>query len=138
MAVEACVFCSIVAGATPAAVVLDEPDAFGFLDARPVFAGHTLVVPRRHVETLTDLPAELLPVLFGAAQRIAAAIVGGFGAAGTFVAINNTISQSVPHLHVHVVPRNKGDGLRGFFWPRVKYESDEAMHEMAARIRAAL
>ena len=133
-----CVFCSIVAGTTPAAFVLDEPDALAFLDVRPVFQGHTLVVPRADIETLPDLPAAELPVLFAAVQRVAAAMVSGFGAAGTFVAINNTISQSVPHLHAHVVPRNKGDGLRGFFWPRVRYESDEAMRDVAARLRAGL
>ena len=133
-----CVFCAIASGATEAAMVLDEPDVLGFLDVRPVFEGHVLVVPRVHHETLLDLPAELLPVVFGAAQRVAAAVVDALGADGTFVAMNNVVSQSVPHLHVHVVPRRRKDGLRGFFWPRTKYESPEAMHATAAKIRGAL
>jgi histidine triad (HIT) family protein len=133
-----CVFCAIVAGEQPAAVVLDEDDVLAFLDVRPVFPGHVLVVPRRHHETLPDLPAEQLPILFGAAQRVAAAVLPALGADGSFVAMNNTVSQSVPHLHVHVVPRRRKDGLRGFFWPRVKYDSDEAMHATAATIREAL
>ena len=133
-----CAFCAIVAGDLPAATVLDEPDVVGFLDVRPVFPGHVLLVPRAHYDTLTDLPIDLLVPLFEAAQRTARAVVAALGAQGTFVAMNNVVSQSVPHLHVHVVPRTKGDGLRGFFWPRTKYESDEAMHAMAAQIAAAL
>jgi histidine triad (HIT) family protein len=132
----ACTFCAIAAGDLPAAVVLDEPDVLGFLDLRPVFPGHVLLVPRAHVETLPDLPADHLPRLFGAAQRVAAAILPALQAHGTFVAMNNRVSQSVPHLHVHVVPRRFKDGLRGFFWPRQKYESDDAMHEVAEQIRA--
>ena len=134
----ACLFCDLVAGVAPAAVVLDEADVFAFLDRRPLFEGHTLVVPRAHVETLTDLPAELVPVFFTAVQRVAAAVVDGLDADGSFVATNNVVSQSVPHLHVHVVPRRRKDGLRGFFWPRRKYESDAQMAAYAARIRAAL
>ncbi len=133
-----CVFCAIAAGAASAALVLDEPEVVAFLDLRPVFPGHVLVVPRDHHETLPELPAERLPTLFGAVQRLAAAVVAGLGADGSFVAINNTVSQSVPHLHVHVVPRRRKDGLRGFFWPRHRYESDEAMAEIAARLRQAL
>lgn len=133
-----CVFCRIVAGEAPAAVVLDEPDTMAFLDQRPVFPGHVLLVPRRHVDTLTDLPADLVPPLFTAAQRLARALVDGLGAQGTFVAVNNVVSQSVPHLHVHVVPRTKGDGLRGFFWPRVKYDGPEHMDAVAGTIRVAL
>jgi histidine triad (HIT) family protein len=133
-----CAFCAIAAGELPAAMVLDEPDVIGFLDLRPVFPGHVLVVPRRHHETLPDLPADQLPAVFGAAQRVAAAVVTGLGADGSFVAVNNTVSQSVPHLHVHVVPRRRKDGLRGFFWPRQKYEDDEAMHATAAALRSAL
>jgi histidine triad (HIT) family protein len=133
-----CAFCSIAAGALPAAIVLDEPDVVGFLDLRPVFPGHVLLVPRTHVVTLPELPADLLPVLFGAAQRLATAVVDALGADGTFVAMNNRVSQSVPHLHVHVVPRRFKDGLRGFFWPRQRYEDDRAMHDTAARIREAL
>ena len=118
-------------------MVLDEGDMVAFLDIRPVFKGHTLLVPRRHVETLPDLPADLRGPLLEAAQRISAAVVAGLGAQGSFVAMNNMVSQSVPHLHVHVVPRTKGDGLRGFFWPRTKYAEGEAA-EYAARLRAAL
>jgi histidine triad (HIT) family protein len=133
-----CAFCSITAGTLPAAIVLDEPDVVAFLDLRPVFPGHVLLVPRPHVATLPELPAELLPTLFGAAQRLATAVVDALGADGTFVAMNNRVSQSVPHLHVHVVPRRFKDGLRGFFWPRQRYEDDQAMQDTAARIRDAL
>lgn len=133
-----CVFCSIVAGDLPADVVLDEGDFLGFLDRRPVFKGHMLLVPRMHVDTLLDLPTELHAGLLGAAQRLAAAAVDGLGAQGTFVAVNNVVSQSVPHLHVHVVPRTKGDGLRGFFWPRTRYASEQESAEYAARIAGAL
>jgi histidine triad (HIT) family protein len=133
-----CAFCAIVNGSLPAAVVLDEPDVLGFLDVRPVFPGHVLVVPRVHLETLPDLPVELLPVVFGAAQRIATAVLGALDADGSFIGINNVVSQSVPHLHVHVVPRKRKDGLRGFFWPRQKYQDDAEMHEIAGRLRAAL
>lgn len=133
-----CVFCAIASGATDAAMILDEPDVLAFLDVRPVFEGHVLVVPRVHHGTLLDLPSALLPVVFGAAQRVAAAVVDGLGADGTFVAMNNVVSQSVPHLHVHVVPRRRKDGLRGFFWPRQKYDSPERMAEVAGQIRGAL
>ena len=132
-----CVFCSIVAGTTPADVVLDEPDHVAFLDRRPVFKGHVLLVPREHVVTLPDLPAALRDPFLGAAQRLAAAVVEGLGAQGSFVAMNNVVSQSVAHLHLHVVPRTKGDGLRGFFWPRTSYGEGEAA-EHAARLRAVL
>jgi len=134
----ACTFCSIAAGELSAALVLDEPKVLAFLDVRPVFPGHVLVVPRDHHETLPDLPGDLIPVVFEAAQRVAAAVLAALGADGTFVAMNNTVSQSVPHLHVHVVPRRRKDGLRGFFWPRQKYESDGAMAEVAASIRATI
>ncbi|HUP84843.1 MAG TPA: HIT family protein [Acidimicrobiales bacterium] len=133
--VASCTFCAIAAGELPGAVVLDEPDVMGFLDLRPVFPGHVLLVPRTHVETLPDLDPAQLPLLFGAAQRVAAAVLPALGADGTFVAMNNRVSQSVPHLHVHVVPRRFKDGLRGFFWPRQKYGSDQAMQEIAASIR---
>lgn len=122
----ACVFCRIVGGELPAELVLDEPHFLAFLDARPVFKGHVLLVPRQHVETLPDLPATLRDGFLDAAQRLASAVKTGLGAQGSFVAINNTVSQSVPHLHLHVVPRTKGDGLRGFFWPRTKYADGEA------------
>ena len=133
-----CVFCSIVAGATPAHVVLDDEVALGFLDARPLFAGHVLVVPRDHVVTLPDLPVELIGPFFERVQRIAAAVPVAMGAKGSFVAMNNVVSQSVLHLHAHVVPRTKGDGLRGFFWPRTKYRDDAHAADVAATIRAAL
>ncbi|MFZ2502476.1 MAG: HIT family protein [Nocardioides sp.] len=132
-----CLFCAIVAGEVAADVVLDEPEFVAFLDIRPVFKGHVLLVPRGHVDTLTDLPADLHAGFMGAAQRIARAVVDSLGAQGSFVAINNTVSQSVPHLHLHVVPRTKGDGLRGFFWPRTKYADGEAA-AYAARLREAL
>ncbi len=131
-------FCSILAGQTSADFVLRTPEVSAFLDVRPLFRGHVLVVPREHVVTIGEIaPAQIAP-LFGAVSRIARAIEAGLGAHGSFVAINNTVSQSVPHLHVHVVPRHKGDGLRGFFWPRAKYESDEQRLDYAARIANAL
>jgi histidine triad (HIT) family protein len=133
-----CVFCAIASGSSPAQVVLDEPEVVGFLDARPVFKGHVLLAPREHVATLLDVSAELMPVLMGAAQRLAGAVVEGLGAQGSFVAMNNVVSQSVPHLHVHVVPRTKGDGLRGFFWPRTRYVDEAEASRYAARLRAAL
>jgi histidine triad (HIT) family protein len=133
-----CVFCSIAGGEVPAYVVLDDPLAVGFLDTRPLFPGHVLLVPRGHHETLTDLPPELIGPLFERVQRMAAAVQSATGAAGSFVAVNNTISQSVPHLHVHVVPRNRRDGLKGFFWPRTTYRDDAHAADVAAAIRAAL
>lgn len=125
------------AGDVPAHVVSSDAHTVAFLDARPVFPGHVLLVPRSHHETLGDLPPELLPALFGAAQRVARAVEAGMDAHGTFVAMNNRVSQSVPHLHVHIVPRRRKDGLRGFFWPRQRYAGEEEMAEVAARIRAA-
>jgi histidine triad (HIT) family protein len=133
-----CVFCRIVAGELPAAMVLEDDLVVGFLDSRPLFPGHVLVIPRAHHETLSDLPAELLEPLFGAVQRIATALPAALDADGTFVAENNVVSQSVPHLHVHVVPRRRKDGLRGFFWPRQHYASVEEMEVIAAQIRATL
>ena len=133
-----CLFCQIAAGAVPATVVLDEPGVVGFLDIRPVFPGHVLVVPRQHHVTLADLPVDQLEPLFEATQRVARAVTAALGAQGTFVAMNNVVSQSVPHLHVHVVPRTKGDGLRGFFWPRVKYASDDEREDYGLRIRQQL
>ncbi len=133
-----CVFCQIARGELAAHVVLDEPHVVAFLDRSPIFHGHCLVVPRPHIQTLPEVPRDLLEPLFSAAQRIATAVEAGLGAEGTFVAMNNKISQSVPHLHVHVVPRRKKDGLRGFFWPRVKYASDEEMAAVATQIRNAL
>ena len=134
---SACVFCQIVAGDLPGHLVLETDDLVAFLDTRPVFKGHVLLVPREHVDTLPDLPAELRDPFMEAAQRIAVAVTEALGAQGSFVAINNTVSQSVPHLHLHVVPRTKGDGLRGFFWPRTKYADGEAA-AYAERLREAL
>jgi histidine triad (HIT) family protein len=133
-----CLFCEIVAGRQPAHVVLDDEVAVAFLDVRPLFPGHTLLVPREHVETLPDLPERLLAPYFSRAQRLARAMESVLGAAGSFVALNNRISQSVPHLHTHVVPRNPKDGLRGFFWPRGKYGSDEEAAAVAVRLRSGL
>ncbi|MBV8949600.1 MAG: HIT family protein [Actinobacteria bacterium] len=132
--VEGCVFCDIVADDHPAYVVYDTPDVRAFLDQRPVFPGHTLVVPRRHYGTLGDLPDELLEPLFGAVQLLSVAVPDAMRADGSFVAVNNVVSQSVPHLHVHVVPRRRKDGLRGFFWPRQKYESEDEMARIADAI----
>ncbi|XVX21582.1 HIT family protein [Actinomycetota bacterium] len=134
----ACVFCAIVAGEADASLIAETDTALAFLDQRPLFPGHTLVVPRPHVQTLPELPGELLASVMGLAQQIAGVMPAALGAQGTFVAMNNVVSQSVPHLHVHVVPRTKGDGLRGFFWPRHPYASAEEMQGYAARLRAAL
>jgi histidine triad (HIT) family protein len=133
-----CVFCAIVAGSVPAFTVIDSPSGVGFLDTRPVFKGHVLVAPRAHVIQLSDLPPDVLPGYFELVQRVATAVPAALGAQGTFVAINNIVSQSVPHLHTHVVPRTKGDGLRGFFWPRHKYEGDEEAASYAKRIAESL
>jgi len=133
-----CLFCRIVAGEEPANVVLDDEVCLAFLDVRPLFHGHTLLVPRAHHETLADLPAELVEPLFVRAQRLSVAVRDAMGAQGSFVAMNNVVSQSVPHLHVHVVPRVKKDGLRGFFWPRAKYKSEAQAAGVAERIRDAL
>ncbi|MFJ9692038.1 HIT family protein [Kitasatospora sp. NPDC101183] len=133
-----CVFCAVVAGTEPAHLVLEAEAAVAFLDRRPLFPGHVLVVPRDHHRTLADLPAAEVGPFFRCVQRVAAAVEEGLGAAGSFVAANNRISQSVPHLHVHVVPRNPKDGLRGFFWPRSRYPDEAQAAAVAARLRAAL
>jgi len=134
---QGCPFCSIAAGDTPAEVVLATGDFVGFLDIRPLFKGHVLLVPRAHVVTLPDLPAALRDGFVAQQQRLAVAMVTALGAQGSFVALNNTVSQSVAHLHCHVVPRTRGDGLRGFFWPRTRYaDGEDAAY--AERLRAAL
>ena len=133
-----CLFCAIASGEQPAEIVLADEVAVAFLDSRPVFKGHVLVIPRDHYETLADLPAELVGPLFTRVQRVSAALPAALGAQGTFVALNNVVSQSVPHLHVHVVPRTRGDGLRGFFWPRQRYADDAEAAAYAQRIRDAL
>ncbi len=132
-----CLFCRITRGEEPAAVVFDSPAVLAFLDHRPLFPGHTLVMPREHVDTLTDLPARLTAPLFDAVSHLARAIEAALGADGSFVAVNNRVSQSVPHLHVHVVPRRKGDGLRGFFWPRGHYASPDEREQIRLRIADA-
>jgi histidine triad (HIT) family protein len=134
----ACDFCAIAAGELPAHVVAETEHTVAFLDRSPLFPGHTLVAPREHVVTLRDLPDALLAPYFTEVRRIAAAVQDGLGADGTFVAENNVVSQSVPHLHVHVVPRRRKDGLRGFFWPRQRYADDAEAAAVAARIREAL
>jgi len=133
-----CAFCAILTGEAEAHVVFEDEASLAFLDARPLFAGHTLLVPRAHHETLAELPAELVGPLFANARRLSIAVPDAMGAQGSFVAINNVVSQSVPHLHVHVVPRVRKDGLRGFFWPRTKYEDEAHARETAAAIRRSL
>ena len=133
-----CLFCAIAAGSVAAEIVLEREDIFAFLDTRPVFKGHVLLVPRTHVATLPDLPDDLALPFVAAGRRLATAMVAGLGAQGSFVCANNVVSQSVPHLHLHVIPRTKGDGLRGFLWPRVPYDSPQEMAEYAARLRSVL
>jgi histidine triad (HIT) family protein len=133
-----CLFCEIAHSAIGAHAVLDTPQLLAFLDHRPLFKGHVLLIPRAHIETLDDLPSDLLAPFLSAAQRISRALQAALGAGGTFVAINNRVSQSVPHMHCHIVPRTKGDGLKGFFWPRTKYASEQEMAEVAGAIRGSL
>ena len=133
-----CLFCEIAAGRQPAAMVHADDLVAAFLDIRPLFPGHVLVVPKRHIAVLADLPAADVGPYFEQVQRIAVATQSALGAQGSFVAVNNVVSQSVAHLHTHVVPRTKGDGLRGFFWPRTKYASPEEAGDVAAKIRAAM
>ena len=135
---EDCVFCEIVAGERDAEIVFEGEHTLAFLDNRPLFPGHALLVPRDHHEAIWDLPPELVGPLFADARMLAAAIRDAMGAQGAFVAANNVVSQSVPHLHVHIVPRNRKDGLRGFFWPRTKYEGDDHLAETAEIVRAAV
>jgi len=133
-----CAFCGIVKGETAASFVLKGEQVCAFLDTRPVFKGHVLVVPAEHVPDFHLLPEAEMGPFFAAVRRVSRAVEAALEADGTFVALNNKISQSVPHLHVHVIPRRKGDGLRGFFWPRIRYESDAERDGFAARIAAAL
>ena len=133
-----CIFCAIARGDTDAHVVFEDEISLAFLDFRPLFPGHSLLIPRRHVETLPDLPGDLIGPYFANAQLLSRAIPEAMGAQGSFVAINNVVSQSVPHLHTHVVPRVKKDGLRGFFWPRTKYEGDDHAAETAAKVRETI
>ena len=133
-----CIFCDIAKRSIAGHIVFEDQVSVGFLDTRPLFPGHVLLIPRTHYETFADLPPELIGPLFGNAQLIAAIMPEALHAEGTFVAINNIVSQSVPHLHIHVVPRRKGDGLKGFFWPRTKYKSSEEAESVAAQLRSAL
>jgi len=133
-----CVFCSIAGGDTPAEIVHESENLLAFLDHRPLFRGHTLLVPKTHVTLLSDLPAELVPEFFTTAQRLERAVEDGLGAAGSMILINNVVSQSVPHLHLHVIPRNFKDGLRFWLGPRHPYDADHPAEEYAAKIRAAL
>ena len=133
-----CLFCRIVSGELASHVVYDDERFLAFLDHRPLFAGHALLVPREHVEAIWDAPPDLLGELAVATQRLSVAVRDAMEAEGIFNAVNNVVSQSVPHLHVHVVPRRRKDGLRGFFWPRTKYASDEEAGEVAPSIRRRL
>jgi histidine triad (HIT) family protein len=133
-----CLFCGISSGEVESQIVFEDEVALAFLDHRPLFPGHSLLAPREHYETLVDVPAELLGPFFADVQLLARAIPAAMEAQGSFVAMNNVVSQSVPHLHVHVVPRNRRDGLRGFFWPRRKYDSPEHEREVAERIRTEI
>jgi histidine triad (HIT) family protein len=131
-----CAFCAVIRGETAAAVVYEDAGAIAFLDHRPLFPGHCLLTPREHVETLADLRPSAVGPLFSAARILSIAVEEVLGAEGSFVAVNNRVSQSVPHLHVHVVPRRRKDGLRGFFWPRATYADDSAREQVRARIAA--
>jgi histidine triad (HIT) family protein len=133
-----CLFCRIVSGALPSTIVYEDEHSLAFLDHRPLFPGHTLLVPREHFETLGDVSPSLIEPYFTAAQTLSRVVETALEAEGTFVAMNNRVSQSVPHLHVHVVPRRKKDGLKGFFWPRTKYKGEEEMKEVQSKILAAL
>lgn len=129
-----CIFCLMIRGERPTPVVYQSDVAFAFLDHRPLFPGHCLVLPRLHIETLVDLPGDLIGPFFTEVRLVTEAVQKAMAAQGTFVAMNNRISQSVPHLHIHVTPRNRGDGLRGFFWPRTRYEDDDHLE----RVRSLL
>ena len=133
-----CLFCRIVSGDLPATMVYEDKNSLAFLDHRPLFHGHTLLVPREHFETLGDVSPSLIEPYFKATQLLSLVVESAMEAEGSFVAMNNRVSQSVPHLHVHIVPRRRKDGLKGFFWPRTKYKSDEEMKEVQSKIQAAL
>jgi histidine triad (HIT) family protein len=135
---SACVFCKIVEGELPSPLVFEDESTLCFLDHRPLFPGHVLVIPKKHFETLADLPFSLIEVFFRNVQMLSRAVEAAMEAEGTFIAMNNRVSQSVPHLHVHVVPRRRKDGLKGFFWPRTKYVDDQQMDEVRTRIRSAI
>jgi histidine triad (HIT) family protein len=138
MSHSSCVFCRIIRGEIDACRVHEDEHVLVFLDNTPVFAGHCLVCPRQHHELLTELPDSLLAPVLGTARLVARAVEHGLGAEGSFLALNNRISQSVPHLHMHVIPRRKGDGMKGFFWPRRPYRDPEEMTATQRRIQAAI
>ena len=133
-----CIFCKVVIKELQATIIFEDEQSIAFLDHRPLFHGHCLLVPKQHFETLTDLPSGLIKPLFENAQVLAGAVEAAMKAQGTFVAMNNRVSQSVPHLHIHVVPRRKGDGLKGFFWPRTKYASQTEIEQVKDLIQAEL
>jgi len=133
-----CVFCGIVRGRTPAAKVYEDDDLVAFLDSRPLFPGHVLVCPRNHYNTFPELPAGLVRSMFLKSQQLTRAVERAMEAEGTFLAINNRVSQSVPHLHLHIVPRRKKDGLKGFFWPRSKYRDDDHLETVRKAIQGAM
>jgi histidine triad (HIT) family protein len=133
-----CIFCKVVSGQLAANLVFEDDVSIAFLDHRPLFPGHCLVVPRDHFETLSDLPTALVGPFFENVQLLTRAVETAVGAEGSFVAMNNRVSQSVPHLHVHVVPRRKKDGLKGFFWPRNKYEDEAQIVEIQKAIQFAV
>jgi histidine triad (HIT) family protein len=137
-AIASCLFCKVVAREVPARLVFEDEISLAFLDHRPVFPGHCLLIPKIHYETFTDLPAELIAPFFSNAQLLARAVESAMEAHGTFVAMNNRVSQSVPHFHVHIMPRRRKDGLKGFFWPRNPYPDDEAAAAVQLAIRQAL
>jgi histidine triad (HIT) family protein len=133
-----CKFCQIASRVLSSGIVFEDSLSLAFLDNRPLFPGHTLLIPKHHYETLQDLPADLIGAFFKNVQMLASAVESGMNAEGSFVGINNRVSQSVPHLHVHIVPRRKKDGLRGFFWPRQPYKDDAEMQKAQAAIQKAL
>jgi histidine triad (HIT) family protein len=133
-----CAFCEIARGDVERHVVLEDEPSLAFLDHRPLFPGHSLLIPRDHYETMLDLPDDLLGTLFGNARLLARAMEEGLEAEGSFVAVNNRVSQSVPHVHVHVVPRRRKDGLKGFFWPRHPYRDEEHAERTAVALRKAV
>jgi histidine triad (HIT) family protein len=133
-----CVFCKIIAGELKTYKVYEDGQTIVFLDAGPVFAGHCLISPKVHYQTMMDLPHDLLAPLFSTTQLICRAVEKGLQSGGSFVAVNNKISQTVPHLHIHVIPRTKGDGMKGFFWPRRPYRDDEHMLEIQQKLQAAI
>jgi histidine triad (HIT) family protein len=135
---ESCKFCHIVRGEIQADIVFEDEVSIAFLDRRPLFPGHCLLIPKAHYYTFVDLPKELIAPLFANAQLLAKGVEQAMAAEGTFVAINNRVSQSVPHLHIHIVPRRKKDGLRGFFWPRQTCKHEDAVRTVRSALQAAL